>query len=1119
MPNYTNSPIGPQYIVRTSLRQHRPYVASSFSSQLTPKERLARQQQKFANGLGTFGGFGVGSGFGGSSIGMGGAGSTILSSQGNFFSPQLSTDFLELPQSIRERREIYRHFYNSDELVGQALDIHTELPLSKVRLAAPKPRLAPKGFKSPEDYGKYILSRFQRMCDKVKLFQRLITMVHHYWLDGLACIFAEDSVVEVPPEVGHTRKRVKQAVLKEDGEPVEEDVDVWTEDETTEEREFAYYRKHYRGWEKLIVLPIDRVKITTFDYTDKSIVELIPSNRDRVLIDKARTGDPVAQKLVQEIPDEVRDHIEKGQAIPLGTDPEEGSFVYILTGSKDADSSLGHSILDRCHIAGTLVTARRAGQILQIPIEDLNPDTDEVLSGEGVWRDFEIGLRQVSEEISLLHVAKLEPPIGCTKDHKYPVLRGDMVVEAVAKDIRPGDYLQIAQIPLTESVQRIDLAAVLNGISEDYKARKSGQEVVQSLTIVSQDDQTFTVQYSKLETNIKKQLHLDGLGQATEWLQGITEPTTIRALVFCKKFGFNHGNLDRTLEKLRSLGAKFEVLGRTNAKSSAFDLRFDPSVLIDAPIESVHTKSFTRWLDLDEDLGYFLGYWLGDGHISRQPGLDYGSLGFTYGPSEPASVVSIEQQIKPELNRLGVAWSESSMSPGIHMDGYQDALIRWIAKNFGHVCEDKHLPDWIFDAPKEFLSALLRGFVDSDGDVVQKKDKSVSVRMSNSNGILMGQLFLLCTSLGIPASKTKPTKERWVKQATGSMSWAKPLYAIHFTHGPSVKRFFESGFLAKKKLPDIWKDGRSGSRHVECEGKLYYRVAKNCSATHTGPVYSLNVHEDHTFYVCGIITKNCLRTLYYREKLRQAQTSIASRAMTPKRIVWAEGLSDVDVDMLREQVDLSLVDPDYSIVTNYEVHWEEMGSRDRLLDLSTEYEQTERRLLAGLGVTESLMSGESLYSGDRLKLEVINQRYLHLREILQEYVEESLFRPVAQRMGFIEEDEWGQEVVLFPRLSFTRMPLRDSQDTFDALMNLYQKGSISIDLILELLNIDPDDTRMKIERDLFTVNDALFNEILRSLYNEVGRMLAEKSDVLDRVAKYMQLKMKPEAPEEGASRF
>jgi hypothetical protein len=239
--------------------------------------------------------------------------------------------------------------------------------------------------------------------------------------------------------------------------------------------------------------------------------------------------------------------------------------------------------------------------------------------------------------------------------------------------------------------------------------------------------------------------------------------------------------------------------------------------------------------------------------------------------------------------------------------------------------------------------------------------------------------------------------------------------------------------------------------------------------------------------------------------------------MTPKRLVWAEGLSDADVDALREQVDLALVDPDFSIVTNYEVHWEEMGARDRLLDLSSEYEQTERRLLSGLGVTEALMSGESLFSGDRLKLEVINNRYIHVREVLQEYVEENLFKPVARRMGFVEKDEWGQEVVLYPRLSFTRLPLRDSQDYFDAIFNLYQKGSVSVDLVLEALNIDPSDTRSKIEQDVFTVNDATFNEIMRSVYSEVGRMLAEKTDVADKVASYLNLKMKPEDDGGGES--
>jgi hypothetical protein len=117
-------------------------------------------------------------------------------------------------------------------------------------------------------------------------------------------------------------------------------------------------------------------------------------------------------------------------------------------------------------------------------------------------------------------------------------------------------------------------------------------------------------------------------------------------------------------------------------------------------------------------------------------------------------------------------------------------------------------------------------------------------------------------------------------------------------------------------------------------------------------------------------------------------------------------------------------------------------------------------------------------------------------------------------MGFVEEDEWGQEVVLYPRLSFTRLPLRDSQDTFDAMMNLYQKGSISIDLILELLGIDPEETKLKIEKDMFTVNDAVFNEAMRGVYSEVGRLLAEQTDIVTKIAEYLKLKMKPSGGED-----
>lgn len=574
-----------------------PYASrGGMLSNLTEKERLARQltnRVRTANA----GAFPTG-GAGGSH--------TTLSGTSPFFSPQLSTDFLELPQSLREKREIYRHFYNTDPLVGQAIDLHTELPLSKVRLSRPHPRSCPEGYKSAEDYGKYILGFFEKMCKRIKLFQRLITATHHYWLDGNVFLFAEDGTVDVPAEVGHQVE--KRSVLNEDGSGREEDS--ISELPDREDRELAYYQKHYKGWDKLIILPIDQVKLSSFSFTDKVRLDLIPSDRDRTLIEQAKAGDENAQEMVNEIPQEVREYIESGKLIPLGTDPDEGSFCYHLSGRRGAGEELGASLLDRC-----------------------------------------------------------------------------------------------------------------------------------------------------------------------------------------------------------------------------------------------------------------------------------------------------------------------------------------------------------------------------------------------------------------------------------------------------------------------------------------------------------------------------LRTLYYREKLRQAQTLIASRAMTPKRLVWGENLSDIDTDDLREQVDLALVDPDYSIVTNYEVHWEEIGARDRLLDLSSEYEITDKQLFAGLGVTESLLNGESAFSGDRVKLEVLNTRYLLFREMLQEYVEEYLFKPVARRRGFVEKDEWGDEVVLFPRLSFTRLALRDSQDTYDALFNLYQKGSISIDLILDLFNIDPQDTREKIERDMFTVNDAVFNEVVRGVYGEVGRMLAEKTDIMDKIAGYLKLKVKEEPAAEAEGRF
>jgi hypothetical protein len=104
------------------------------------------------------------------------AGDVLDSVSGQFYSPQLSTDFLEKPQNLRERRAFYRFFYNTNEIVGRAVDIHSELPISKIRLVPPKSKNRHQSI--------YVQKFFEDMCDNMKLFESLIEVSHDYHLMG-----------------------------------------------------------------------------------------------------------------------------------------------------------------------------------------------------------------------------------------------------------------------------------------------------------------------------------------------------------------------------------------------------------------------------------------------------------------------------------------------------------------------------------------------------------------------------------------------------------------------------------------------------------------------------------------------------------------------------------------------------------------------------------------------------------------------------------------------------------------------------------------------------------------------------------------------------------------------
>jgi hypothetical protein len=263
------------------------------------------------------------------------------------------------------------------------------------------------------------------------------------------------------------------------------------------------------------------------------------------------------------------------------------------------------------------------------------------------------------------------------------------------------------------------------------------------------------------------------------------------------------------------------------------------------------------------------------------------------------------------------------------------------------------------------------------------------------------------------------------------------------------------------------------------------------------------------------VLERVLVPMLQKEHYRYTQLSLASRNMTPKNLITAPGLMPEETDELRTQVDLSYMDPEYSIITNYEVTWQQIGVQDRFLDFSREYEQIENQVFAAMGVTRELLTGEGQFSGTKITVEILNTMFLLTREVLRNYIEKQLFIPICEAHGWFEEDKNGAKKYLYPQIGFNRLTIRDNAEVFDSLFQLYSKGSLPVEVIYELFNLNPEEMHNKLLAGLFTVNDSTFNRMAEEVNTEVGRALVQQTDAVEKAAKYLGLKYNGPPPGEG----
>jgi len=218
------------------------------------------------------------------------------------------------------------------------------------------------------------------------------------------------------------------------------------------------------------------------------------------------------------------------------------------------------------------------------------------------------------------------------------------------------------------------------------------------------------------------------------------------------------------------------------------------------------------------------------------------------------------------------------------------------------------------------------------------------------------------------------------------------------------------------------------------------------------------------------------------------------------RVITAPELGLDQLNALIVEVTKMIEDPNYAVVTNYEMNWQEVNSflKEELNNLIAAGDNLKQLIATGMGIPESLLSGESQYTGDNIKVEILNTQYFAFKVKFQNLLEDKFMKPIALRKGFVGLDEWGNIKLFHPKLTFSLLNLR-SAEYFEMLMNLYQKGSLNIDIIYDLLNLDGDGIIHALKQDLWTLKNDKFNVIVEDLLHAAAEKMAAETDFAERI--------------------
>jgi len=255
-----------------------------------------------------------------------------------------------------------------------------------------------------------------------------------------------------------------------------------------------------------------------------------------------------------------------------------------------------------------------------------------------------------------------------------------------------------------------------------------------------------------------------------------------------------------------------------------------PEFNFEKKVNKYNTKSIKITLD-DPDMWFMMGYFIGDGWIEetkKNNGRDTYKIRFAINTTDEPYVLNKINKILPITNK-----NCSSASGSCNKFGCADFVWFNIFKQFGKYAHGKLIPEWVQDAPIEFIQEFIDGYRLADG-CINKNNCYSFTTVSYNLAFGLQRLYLKLGHL-FSINKTVRAKTTMIEGRTVNQ---RDTYQIR-------------GYIKKNK--------RKYSSFIE-NGYVWYAPFKQevKEDINSGiPVYNFEVEDDNSYIVENTIVHNC----------------------------------------------------------------------------------------------------------------------------------------------------------------------------------------------------------------------------------------------------------------------